>query len=242
MGSPQKLELIDRLPPQAETLTPSVMGKGLFEVFEGYDTYSLPSEQIAFLLRHYLIYSVDYRNPAFILSSPNEGEPVKPWNKHYGALFWRPPETTDKYTASVPHIIPASLHNAPDVITVTDHHHFWKTLREEHDIVISRSGQTLTPYWYIKRENPIEPQQMIDLKSVLSNPIWNRPEPEDFGAMIQLWKFLPARGDKRSIGVDTYELQAALELCGISFEDLFHVLSAQPNELQNIEAASQARR
>ena len=241
MGSPQKLELIDRLP-QAETLTPSVMGRGLFEVFKGYDKPSLPSEQISFLLRHYLIYSVDHRNPAFILSSPNEGQSVKPWDEHSVALFGRPPETTDKYTASIPHIIPASLRNAPDVITVTDHHHFWKTLREEHDIVVSRNGPEITPFWYIKGKNPIAPQQMIDLKSVLSNPVWNRPEPEDFGAMIQLWKFLPAHGHERSIGIDTYELQAALELCGISLTDFFRVLAAQPEQLQQIEAAAQAHR
>ena len=230
MGSPR--ELIDRLP-LVETLTPSALGPRLFAAFEGYNTHGLPPYQVRFLLKNYLLYSTGDGNPVCKIDSPRRGDPVLPWQNVNTVSRWGDPATTNRHTADAPHIIPADFQNVFKIITVTDSHHFWKSRREEHDIVISQSGQTLIPYWYIKGERPIKPQHMIDLASISSDPLWEK-RPDGFGAFIQLWQFLPC--------VNTYQLQAALKLNEISLKDFFHVMGAQPSELQKIEAAAQVRR
>ncbi|MCX6791984.1 MAG: hypothetical protein NT149_03020 [Candidatus Gottesmanbacteria bacterium] len=217
-----KLRLIDQLPP-AETLTPAIIGKRLFEAFKGYDQYGQPSDQLSYLLRHYLISGTGDGNPDYELPSSGTGEPVRPWEKYHARFYSSDPATTEKYTPDSPHITPPSLHYAREIITLTHAHHFFRNRQvEQHDMVFTRDDNVIIPFSYIKGEQPIEPhlvRNLEDLEEVLSDPLWNYSE-----TMIQLWKLPPE--------MVTYHLQATLKTHEISLRDLIHVLGTPSYHLE----------
>lgn len=211
-----KPSFIDQLP-QAETLAPAIMGNRLFEAFEGYDQYGQPSDQLSFLLRHYLVSPTEDGDPVYTLTSPDYEETIHSWKKSKPFIFSHGPATTATYTPDSPHITPSSLHYAHEIITLTHAHHFFTRWNDEHDMLFTREGgMIITPFSYIKGKRPIEPLA-LNLDDVLSDPLWNYSE-----TMIQLWKLLPED--------DTYQLQATLQTHKISLRDFFRVLGAQPSD------------
>jgi hypothetical protein len=211
-----------RVPEEAEPLTPKILGKRLFGVFEGYDyQFRLPSDQLSFLLRHHHVSPTEDGNPVYTLTTPEADEPVRPWKKSEPFFFSHGPATTEKYLPESPQIVPASLHYAREIITMTHAHHFFThPQHEEHDVLFTKiGGGIIIPFTYIKGEEPIEPRPAYTLEGVASDPLWTLPE-----TMIQLWKFLPED--------DTYQLQATLKTHKISITDFFRVMGTQPSELQ----------
>ena len=117
--------------------------------------------------------------------------------------------STGRFTADSPHLLPPTIEDAPQAITITLIHHNYAIGNVDHDLLFAKKDGLIKPSWYQKRNGLVQPQPLLG---------WNqvrrllKHQPDDFGATIEAW-------EQPNPYSDHYELQARLSLRKISLAD-----------------------
>lgn len=221
------LESIREQLPPLDTLTPKRLGEHLFSTFDGHANYAHPSAQLAYLLREYRVYPSHSGDPEFTLTAPKEDGPVEPWKLRPLIDSDDVSANTDSFTPEHPYLFAGSIDYAPHIVTVTHGHHFL-IHRIDHDILIAQTqDHELHPFWYRKsdgrsRRDPIDPQPLIDLRSV-RRMVTYEPDRWGTGALIEFWR----------LNRNVYNLQAGLDLKGLSLQDFLRFMTADADMLRS---------
>lgn len=117
--------------------------------------------------------------------------------------------STDQFTPHSPHLLPRTIEDIPQVITITLVHHNYAVGNVDHDLLFAKKDDLIRPYWYQKTNKIIQPQPLQEWNQV-SRLL--KHQPDDFGATIESW-------EQPHLYSDHYELQARLSLHKISLAD-----------------------
>jgi len=223
MNAPEKSDFAHPLQTPEQRLLTN-FGKQIFSSFEGCTHGYSPSPKLTLFLQNHNVIPTSDGWPKYTLTLPELGGAVKPWRPTPYKGQFDHTATTDTYTPLSPHIIPVSLQNALDIITITNATHFWN--RGEDNVLLARSKtKAITVHSYQKGSDPVVIKPLNSLAGI--NPELYLGLPDNFGATIQLWKLLPAW--TREISHDTFELQAAFQLHKISLQKFVEALGSPLN-------------
>lgn len=195
----------------------------LFSAFEGYNRRAMAPEQLQWLVRRQQVFPIVSGAPEFTIETPNlmnKGINLT-WYRSFKTIF---PDytTTERHSSNSPHIEPASVSNAAQLLTATWCHHNlgWEPF---HDFLLARSDDgSVKPFWYDKRESPVHPNPLTSFEQI-SELLTTTARTGESEILIQIWKLQNRK--------KTYDLQVACNAYDISLQNVLRVLHMRPDQL-----------